>query len=144
GDMPLLITVRTRWWSGGSSLSRIIGWPISSNGGRVELNVRQARIMSSIWSCRPVAQTSYCGEEPTGPASRVQPAYFCGCRITSGLNQSKPVSTAESIAGIGALQPSPPATSPDRRPARYIGSRDHSGLVTGARCIYDLPHEGHR
>ena len=62
GDMPLLITVRTRWWSGGSSLSKIMGWPISSNGGLVELNVRQSRIISSICACRPVAHTSYWGE----------------------------------------------------------------------------------
>jgi hypothetical protein len=62
GDMPLLITVLTRWWSGGSSDSRIIGCPISSNAGRVEEKVFQSRIISSIWACLPVAQTSYCGE----------------------------------------------------------------------------------
>jgi len=61
-DMPLEMTVRTRWWSGGSSDSRIIGCPISSNGGRVEENVFQSRIISSICACLPVAHTSYCGE----------------------------------------------------------------------------------
>ncbi|HEY0935797.1 MAG TPA: hypothetical protein VGD91_18895 [Trebonia sp.] len=58
GDMPREMTVRTRWWSGGSSDSRIIGCPISSKAGRVEENVFQSRIISSICACRPVAQTS--------------------------------------------------------------------------------------
>ena len=62
GDIPFAITVRTRWWSGGSSDSRIIGCPISSNAGRVEENAFQSRIISSICACRPVAHTSYCGE----------------------------------------------------------------------------------
>lgn len=52
-DMPLEMTVRTRWWSGRSSDSRIIGCSISSNGGRVEENVFQSRIISSICACRP-------------------------------------------------------------------------------------------
>ena len=34
----------------------------ADTAGLVELNAFQSRIMSSIWACRPVAHTSYCGE----------------------------------------------------------------------------------